>query len=58
MEWGRVLAVEPKIPAGDGGVIGGPGTWPVVTADRRRAAHFEHTVAITPRGPEILTLPG
>ncbi len=29
--------------------------WTVVTADGSRAAHFEHTVAITDSGPEILT---
>jgi methionyl aminopeptidase len=31
--------------------------WTVVTADGSRAAHFEHTVAVTDHGPEILTLP-
>ena len=31
--------------------------WTVVTADGRRAAHTEHTIAITDDGPEILTLP-
>ena len=31
--------------------------WSVVTADGRRSAHFEHTIAITANGPEILTLP-
>ena len=30
--------------------------WTVVTADGSLAAHFEHTVAVTPRGPEILTV--
>ena len=35
-------------------LIGGLG-WTVVTADGSRAAHFEHTVAVTPDGPEILT---
>jgi len=29
--------------------------WTAVTKDRSLAAHFEHTVAITPRGPEILS---
>jgi methionyl aminopeptidase len=29
--------------------------WTVVTMDGSLAAHFEHTIAITPRGPEILT---
>jgi methionyl aminopeptidase len=31
--------------------------WTVVTADGSRAAHFEHTVAITDDGPTVLTLP-
>ncbi|HUI49508.1 MAG TPA: type I methionyl aminopeptidase, partial [Acidimicrobiia bacterium] len=30
--------------------------WTVVTADGSRAAHFEHTVALTESGPEVLTL--
>jgi methionyl aminopeptidase len=32
--------------------------WTVITADRRRSAHFEHTIAVTDHGPEVLTLPG
>jgi methionyl aminopeptidase len=31
--------------------------WTVVTADAKRSAHFEHTVAITEHGPRILTQP-
>ena len=31
--------------------------WTVVTARRRRSAHFEHTVAVTDDGPEVLTAP-
>jgi methionyl aminopeptidase len=31
--------------------------WTVVTVDGARAAHWEHTVAVTDGGPEILTLP-
>ena len=31
--------------------------WTAVTRDRRLSAHFEHSVAITENGPEILTLP-
>jgi len=54
---GLVLAIEPMVNAG------GPGTrtladgWTVVTADGRRSAHFEHTVALTDDGPEVLTVP-
>ncbi|MDP2315875.1 MAG: type I methionyl aminopeptidase [Pseudomonadota bacterium] len=53
---GMVLALEPMI------TLGSPRTrvlkddWTVVTEDGSRAAHFEHTVAITPAGPEILTV--
>ena len=32
--------------------------WGVVTADQALSAHWEHTIAITDDGPEILTLPG
>jgi methionyl aminopeptidase len=31
--------------------------WTVVTRDRRRSAHFEHTIAVSANGPEVLTLP-
>jgi methionyl aminopeptidase len=31
--------------------------WTVVTADGRRSAHYEHTVAVTASGPEIMTAP-
>jgi len=54
---GMVFAVEPMVNAG------GPGTrllddgWSVVTADGSLSAHFEHTIAVTDEGPEVLTLP-
>jgi methionyl aminopeptidase len=32
-----------------------PDGWTVVTLDGRPSAHFEHTIAVTPDGPEILT---
>lgn len=54
---GNVFAVEPMVN------LGGPDTeladdgWTVLTADRRWAAHAEHTIAITENGPEILTIP-
>ncbi len=56
LDVGLVLAIEPMVNEG------GPETrvlddgWTVVTADGSRSAHFEHTVAITPDGPEVLTL--
>jgi len=52
---GMVLAIEPMVNAGTPAVqVDGDG-WTARTADGRRSAHFEHTVAVTKRGPEILT---
>ena len=54
---GNVYAVEPMVN------VGGVGTrllddgWSVVTADGSLSCHWEHTIAITDDGPEILTLP-
>ena len=53
---GLVLAIEPMINEGGSTVRTLPDRWTVVTTDRRRSAHFEHTVAITEEGPSILTL--
>jgi methionyl aminopeptidase len=51
-----VLAIEPMVNAGSHEVqFGDPDRWAVVTRDGKLAAHFEHTVAITERGVEILT---
>ena len=54
---GLVLAIEPMVCEGDADNRTLPDRWTVVTADGKRAAHFEHTVAITESGHEILTLP-
>jgi len=54
---GLVLAIEPMINEGSPAVETLADRWTVVTADGRRSAHFEHTVAITPAGPRILTAP-
>lgn len=54
---GYVFAIEPMINAGTGGTRLLDDGWTVVTADGRRSAHFEHTVAVTEGGPEVLTLP-
>jgi methionyl aminopeptidase len=53
---GMVLAVEPMVAAGRGSTQLLDDGWTVVTADGSRAAHFEHTVAITESGPEVLTV--
>ena len=53
---GLVLAIEPMVTAGRATTRMLDDGWTVVTADGSRAAHFEHTVAITADGPEVLTL--
>ena len=56
LKTGMVLAVEPMVNAG------GPETtlyddgWTVATADGSLSAHFEHTIAVTDNGPEVLTV--
>lgn len=52
---GMTLAIEPMINAGVPGVKILEDGWTAVTQDGKRSAHFEHTVAITDHGPEILT---
>ncbi|MDQ1381818.1 MAG: methionyl aminopeptidase [Actinomycetota bacterium] len=54
---GIVLAIEPMVTAGRPATRTLDDGWTVVTADGSRAAHFEHTVAVTDNGPQILTLP-
>jgi methionyl aminopeptidase len=54
---GIVLAIEPMVTAGRATTRTLDDGWTVVTADGSRAAHFEHTVAITDDGPTVLTLP-
>lgn len=53
---GMTMAIEPMVVTGrwDTKVLGDK--WTVVTKDHGLAAHFEHTVAVTDNGPEILTL--
>lgn len=55
LELGMALAIEPMVNLGGYEVETLEDGWTVVTKDRRRSAHFEHTVAITENGPEILT---
>ncbi|KAB2329632.1 type I methionyl aminopeptidase [Cytobacillus gottheilii] len=53
---GMVLAVEPMVNAGSRYVKTLADQWTVVTVDGSRCAHFEHTIAITETGYEILTV--
>ncbi len=53
---GMTIAIEPMINAGLAGVKTMSDGWTVVTSDGSLSAHFEHTVAITSDGPQIMTL--
>ena len=55
LELGIVLAVEPMATLGSPEVHELEDGWTVVTTDGRPAAHWEHTVAVTPDGPWVLT---
>jgi methionyl aminopeptidase len=55
MESGLVIAIEPMINQGTKRVVTLADGWTVVTADRKLSAHFEHTVAVTDAGPQVLT---
>ena len=55
LEPGLCLAIEPMLTLGDHETRILADDWTVVTRDGSLAAHFEHTIAITEKGPEILT---
>ena len=55
LQSGMVVALEPMINIGDYDVETGEDDWTVVTVDGSLSAHFEHTIAITDNGTEILT---
>ncbi|MDR2453781.1 MAG: type I methionyl aminopeptidase [Bifidobacteriaceae bacterium] len=57
IEVGMVFTVEPMLALGTHKWRLWDDGWTVVTADGQRSAQFEHTVLVTPDGPEILTLP-
>jgi methionyl aminopeptidase len=52
---GMVIAIEPMFNLGTHEVKVLADGWTVVTKDAKASAHFEHTIALTPEGPEILT---
>ncbi len=52
---GMTIAIEPMVNAGKPDVKVMPDGWTVLTRDGSLSAHFEHTVAITPDGPQIMT---
>jgi methionyl aminopeptidase len=53
---GMVLAIEPMVNAGDAGVKVLRDGWTAITSDRSLSAHFEHTVAVTADGADVLSL--
>jgi len=55
---GMVLAIEPMVNAGKAGVRILEDGWTAVTRDGSLSAHFEHTVAVTVNGPDVLTARG
>jgi methionyl aminopeptidase len=55
---GMTLAIEPMITAGGAEIVLHDDEWSISTEDSSLAAHFEHTVAVTPEGPRILTTAG
>lgn len=55
LDIGMVLAIEPMVNMGTYEVETLSDRWTVITKDGKASAHFEHTVAITENGPEILT---
>ncbi len=54
---GMAICIEPMFNLGGDATATLDDGWTVVTADGTLSAHFEHTVAVTPDGPEVLTLP-
>ena len=52
---GNTIAIEPMLHAGTSRYRTAGDGWSIVTADKRRAAHVEHTVAVTDDGPVVLT---
>jgi methionyl aminopeptidase len=53
---GMVIAVEPMVNIGTSAVVyADESGWPVVTKDGKCSAHFEHTIAVTDRGADVLT---
>ena len=57
LKTGMVFAVEPMVNAGTPETMTIEDGWGVITADGKRSAHFEHTIAVTDHGPESFTLP-
>jgi len=55
LKTGMVIAIEPMLTEGDCQIEIQPDGWTVITKDRKMAAHWEHSIAILPDGPRILS---
>ncbi|NTW17320.1 MAG: M24 family metallopeptidase, partial [Syntrophaceae bacterium] len=53
---GMVLAIEPMVNEGTYKVKVSENGWTVVTEDGKLSAHFEHSIAVTEDGPDILSM--
>ena len=53
---GMVIAIEPMLNVGNSNVKVLDDAWTVVTADGNLSAHFEHSLAISENGPDILSV--
>ena len=56
LEPGMTLAIEPMVIAGSPNILELDDGWTIVTEDGSKAAHYENTVLITEKEPEVLTL--
>lgn len=56
LQTGMTIAIEPMVLAGDADTVILDDQWAVASKDGELTAHFEHTVAVTPNGPRILTV--
>lgn len=56
LEPGMTLAVEPMVIAGRSDILELEDGWTIITEDGTNAAHYENTILITEKGPEVLTL--
>lgn len=55
MQAGLVIAIEPMINMGTKNVVQANDGWTILTQDMKPSAHYEHTIAVTKNGPEILS---
>lgn len=56
LQEGMVLAIEPMVNEGQAGIGFSDDGWTVQTSDGKRSAHFEHTLIVTDKGCEVLTV--